>query len=69
MSKQSYKMTVSHSVGNNLIALTHDRNLPFEIQVGEKSEDGDLQLLVTLEEEHTETLNQTLCEIINNSLI
>lgn len=66
MSKQSYKMTVNLSVGNTLITLTHERDLPFDIQTGKKSEDGDLQMLVTVEEENTELFNQTLCDIIND---
>lgn len=67
MNKQSYKHTVDRNVGDTLIALTHERNLPFDIQVRESSEDGDLQLLVTFNSiEDLELYNQTLCNIIND---
>ncbi len=66
MSKHLYKLTVTRSIGNNLIALTHDRDLPFEILVGEKFENGDLYLFVTLENEYKELFNETLSQIIND---
>lgn len=68
MSKYSDKITINPTVGNTLIALTHDRNLPFDIEVGNELEDGDMQLLITIENEDLELLNKTLCEIINKML-
>lgn len=68
MEKHIDKITVNRAVGNTLVALTHERNLPFDIQEGAKLDDGDLNLLITLEKDDIKLLNETLCEIINKML-
>ena len=68
MAKYAKKVTVNSTVGHNLIALAHERDLPFDIQVRDTLENGDMQLLITIENEDLELLNKTLCEIINKML-
>lgn len=68
MAKYAKKFTVNSTVGHTLIALANERDLPFDIQVIDTLEDGDLQLQITLENEDLESLNETLCEIINKML-
>jgi hypothetical protein len=65
--RQTEKYTLDSTFANNLIALVHDEELPFEIELGNKVEDG-INVAITYEPENRELLNKTMCDIINSTL-
>ncbi|WP_321424892.1 hypothetical protein [uncultured Bacteroides sp.] len=65
--KKTEKYTLDCTFTNNLIALVHDEGLPFEIEIGDKVEDG-INVAITYEPENRELLNTTMCDIINSTI-
>ncbi|WP_321519980.1 hypothetical protein [uncultured Bacteroides sp.] len=65
--RRTEKYTLDYTFANDLIALVHDKGLPFEIELGDKVEDG-INVAITYEPENRELLNNTMCDIINSTL-
>jgi hypothetical protein len=64
---QTEKYTLDCTFANNLIALVHEKELPFDIELGNKVEDG-INVAITYEPENRDLLNDTMCDIINSML-
>lgn len=64
---QTEKYTLDCTFANNLIALVHEKELPFEIELGNKAKDG-INVAITYEPENRDLLNDTMCDIINSML-
>lgn len=65
--EQTEKYILDCTLANNLIALVHEKELPFEIDLGNKVEHG-INVAITYEPENRSLLNDTMCDIINSML-
>lgn len=56
------------NLSNNLIALVHEQDLPFDIEIGEVVEGSGINVAIAYEVEDELLLSETMNEVINAML-
>lgn len=56
------------NLSNNLIALVHEKDLPFDIEIGEAVEGSSINVAIAYEAEDELLLSETMNEVINAML-